>query len=136
MGQKIKKIPDKKLVKSKKSISRNLFLAKFYFFQFRKWPKINFWTGKKLKTSKNTISRKKIIYLFDFTSFFAWPADCCLFHPPNDQCLLIMVIQIFYSPFLSLLLCDLLWFWLLLLTCLLGPTSAVWCGCYGRRRNK
>ena len=31
-----------KLVKSNKSISQIFFLAKFHFFQFQKWPKINF----------------------------------------------------------------------------------------------
>ena len=36
-----KKSKPKKLVKSNKSISR-IFLTKFYFLQFQKWPKINF----------------------------------------------------------------------------------------------
>ena len=30
-----------------------IFLTKFHFLQFQKWPKINFWTGKKFKTAKN-----------------------------------------------------------------------------------
>ena len=43
--------------------SRKKFLTKFHFLPFRKWPKINFWTGKKFKTARNAISRKKLIYL-------------------------------------------------------------------------
>ena len=46
-----------------RSISQIIFLTKFHFLQFQKWPKINFWTGKKFKTAKNAISRKKLIYL-------------------------------------------------------------------------
>ena len=42
VGQKIKKSPAKKLVKSNKSISRKNFLTKIHFLQFQKWPKINF----------------------------------------------------------------------------------------------
>ena len=58
----LKKSRPKKLVKSNKSISRKIFLTKFHFLQFQKWPKINFWTGKKFKTAKNAISRK-LIYI-------------------------------------------------------------------------
>ena len=71
-ARKFKKVKDKKLVKSNKSISRNFILTKFHFLQFQKWPKINFWTGKKFETAKNAISRKNFFDLFDFTSFFAW----------------------------------------------------------------
>ena len=39
-------------MKSNKSISRKIFLTKFHFFQFPKWPKISFWTGKNIKTAK------------------------------------------------------------------------------------
>jgi len=35
-------IGKKKLVKSNKSISRKIFLTKFHFLQFQKWPKINY----------------------------------------------------------------------------------------------
>ena len=39
---KAKKSPgNKKLVKSNKLISRIIFLTKFHFLQFQKWPKIN-----------------------------------------------------------------------------------------------
>ena len=58
-------------MKSNKSISRIIFLAKFHFLQFQKWQKINFWTGKKFKTAKNAISQKRFFDVFDFTSFFA-----------------------------------------------------------------
>ena len=46
------------------------FFTKFYFLQFQKWPKINFWTGKKLKTAKNAISRKKIFWFIWFHEFY------------------------------------------------------------------
>ena len=48
---------------------KKIFLTKFHFSQFRKWPKINFPTRKKFKTAKNAISRKIFFALFDFTSF-------------------------------------------------------------------
>ena len=67
----LKKSRPKKFVKSNRSISWIIFLTKFHFLQFQKWPKINFWTEKMFKTAINAISRKKI-YLFDFMSFFAW----------------------------------------------------------------
>ena len=61
-------------MKSNKSISRKNFLIKFHFWQFQKWPKINFLTGKKFKTAKIQFHEKKIFFcnLFDFTTFFAW----------------------------------------------------------------
>ena len=40
--EKLKKSRPKKLMKSNKSISRNIFLTKFHFLPFQKWPKINF----------------------------------------------------------------------------------------------
>ena len=62
-GQKIKKSPDQKnLWNQINQFHENFFLTKFYFLQFQKWPKINFWTGKKFKTAKNAISRKKIFF--------------------------------------------------------------------------
>ena len=75
----LKKSRPKKLVKSHKSISRKNFLAKFHFFQFQKWPKINFWTGKKFKTAKNAISRKNIFFFHEFLNFLAavkWVKIC------------------------------------------------------------
>ena len=57
-ARKIIKVHTKKFVKSNKSISRIIFLTKFHFVRFQKWPKINFWTGK--TTSKNAISWKNI----------------------------------------------------------------------------
>ena len=42
-ARKFKKVQaKKKLVKSNKSISRKIFLIKFHFLQFQKWPKISF----------------------------------------------------------------------------------------------
>ena len=41
-ARKLKKVQDKKLVKSNKSTSRKFFLTKFHFLQFQKWPKITF----------------------------------------------------------------------------------------------
>ena len=56
----LQKSRTKKLVKSNTSISRKkIFLTKFHFLPFQKWPKINFCTGKKFKTAKNAISRIK-----------------------------------------------------------------------------
>ena len=53
-----KKSRPKKLMKSNNSISpKKIFLTKFLFLQFQKWPKINFWTGKKFKTAKNATWR-------------------------------------------------------------------------------
>ena len=69
VGQKIKKVQAKKLVKFNKSISRCFFYQILHFWQFQKWPKINFWTGKKFKTDKNAISRNLFIW---FHEFFAW----------------------------------------------------------------
>ena len=47
-ARKLKKnVQGKKLVKYNKSISRRIFLTKFHFLRFQKWPKINFWTRKK-----------------------------------------------------------------------------------------
>ena len=55
--------------------------AKLHFLQFRKWPKINFWTGKKFKTAKNAISRKNFFWFIWFYEFFCldflnFLADC------------------------------------------------------------
>ena len=55
-------------MKSNQINSTNNFWTKFHFFQFQKWPKINFRTGKKFKTAKNAISQKND--LFDFPEFF------------------------------------------------------------------
>ena len=64
----VKKSRPKKLVKSNKSISRNLFWPNSIFLPFQKWPKINFWTGTMFKTAKNAISqkKKKLIYLISW----------------------------------------------------------------------
>ena len=40
--EKLKKSRPKKLMKSNKSISRNIFFTKFHFLQYQKWPNINF----------------------------------------------------------------------------------------------
>ena len=45
--------------------------VKFYFLQFQKWPKINFWTGKKFKTAKNAVSRNNFWIIFWFHKFFS-----------------------------------------------------------------
>ena len=66
----LKKSSPKKLLGSNKSISRKIFLTKFHFLQFEKWPKINFWTG---KTTKNAISWKKnFLFIWFHKCFFAW----------------------------------------------------------------
>ena len=40
--EKLKKSLPKKIMKSNKSILPKIFLTKFHFLQFQKWPKINF----------------------------------------------------------------------------------------------
>ena len=44
----LKKSRPKKLVKSNKINFTKIFLTKFHFLPFLKWPKINFWTGEKV----------------------------------------------------------------------------------------
>ena len=73
VGQKILKSPAQKISWSQiNQFQEKIFLTKFHFLQFQKWPKINFWTGKNFKTTRYAISRKKFFDLFDFTSLFAW----------------------------------------------------------------
>ena len=60
----------KKLMKSNESISRLIFLTKFYFLQFQKWPKLNFWTGKKFKNCHKCNFTKKFILFIWFHKFF------------------------------------------------------------------
>ena len=51
---------------------KKFFWPNSIFCHFKKWPKINFWTGKKFRSAKNAIFKKNFD-LFDFTSFFfAW----------------------------------------------------------------
>ena len=60
----------KHLVKWNKSISRTIFLTKFHFLQFHKWPKINFWTGgKSLKLPRMQFYEKNVWFIW-FHEFF------------------------------------------------------------------
>ena len=69
-----KKVQEKNLVKSNRSISRKNFLTKNPFFAISKMAKHQFFNwGEKFKIAKNLISRKFFFDLFDFMSFFfAW----------------------------------------------------------------
>ena len=49
---------------------KNLFLAKFYFLQFQKWPKIIFGARKNFKYAKNAISRKFFIFIYLISRIF------------------------------------------------------------------
>ena len=72
MGQKIKKVQAKKLVKSNKSISRkNFFWPNSIFCNFKNGQKSIFELGKSLKLPKMQFHEKFFFDLFDFTSFFA-----------------------------------------------------------------
>ena len=73
VGQKIKKIQAKKLVKSNKSISHKKSFYQIPYFAISKMAKNQFlnW-GKSLKLPKVQFHEKKIFGLFDFMSFFAW----------------------------------------------------------------
>ena len=60
----LKKSRPKKLVKSNKSISEKIFLAKFHFLRFQKWPKIYFSTGKKFKIAKKAIFHEFFFFIY------------------------------------------------------------------------
>ena len=83
MGQKIKKVEAKKLVKSNKSISR-FFFDQIPFFAISKMAKNQFLYWKKFKTAKNAISRNIFIWFHKFYYVFSlpkmkilWSRSCC-----------------------------------------------------------
>ena len=65
----LKKSSPKKLVKSNKSISRNIFSPKSIFCNFKNGQKSIFDPGKSLKLSEIQFHEKKIIAFFSSTSF-------------------------------------------------------------------
>ena len=72
-GQKIEKSPGKKkLVKSNKSIRRNIFWPNSIFCNFKNGQKSIFELEKSLKLPRMQFHEKKNLIFLDFTSFLAW----------------------------------------------------------------
>ena len=77
----LKKSRPKKLVKSRKSILRNVFMTKIHFLQFQNWPNITFWTGEKVYNCQiYNFTKKNCEYFPRLTLNFSWNWFIWFFH--------------------------------------------------------